>query len=196
MAYGLDYRVSISGRVKTGSGAHPASCPRGSRGVFPGGKSFWECSWPPPPTAEVKYGGAIPPLPHMASWHIHLFTLLIMFLMKQHFLIYWRLKQDIIYFLRIPKTYCDTPLLISTRVHECLAPTPREGKGEKARVWAAAASSYPVGRDTLVTEARQEDCNRISCRVERMRGQASNRWKELRNAEKKRNEKRREDRRK
>jgi hypothetical protein len=46
--YGLDDRGSILGRgrefssspcVQTGSGAHPASCPMGTAGSFPGGKA-------------------------------------------------------------------------------------------------------------------------------------------------------------
>jgi hypothetical protein len=118
--------------------------------------------------------------------------------MKEHFLIYRRLKRYIIYFPRIPSTYYPPtpppPLLISTSVHECLALTLREGsQGEKARVRPAAAFpaevSYHVGRDNLVRETRREDWIRVRCRVERKRGQASNRWKELRNPEEKRNEK-------
>jgi hypothetical protein len=33
-------------RVQTGSGAHTASCPIGTRGSFPGGKAAWAWSWP------------------------------------------------------------------------------------------------------------------------------------------------------
>jgi hypothetical protein len=34
---------------------------------FPRGKAAGACSHPS--SAEVKKGGAIPPLPHMSSWH-------------------------------------------------------------------------------------------------------------------------------
>jgi hypothetical protein len=51
LGYGLDDRgarvrfpagagnFSLSRRVQNGSGAHPASCPMGIRGSFPGGKA-------------------------------------------------------------------------------------------------------------------------------------------------------------
>jgi hypothetical protein len=48
--------------VPTGSGARPASCP-GSKAA---GR---EADHSPPSSADVKNGGAIPPLPHMSSWH-------------------------------------------------------------------------------------------------------------------------------
>jgi hypothetical protein len=32
--------------VQNGSGAHPASCPMGTRGSFPGGKAAGAWSWP------------------------------------------------------------------------------------------------------------------------------------------------------
>jgi hypothetical protein len=42
-------------RVQTGSGAHPASNPIGTRGSFPGGKAADAWSWPlTPSSAEVK----------------------------------------------------------------------------------------------------------------------------------------------
>jgi hypothetical protein len=67
--YGLDYRaievrsptgledVSSSPCVQTGSGAHPASCPMGTRVCFPGGKAWPGCDadHSPPSCAEVKY---------------------------------------------------------------------------------------------------------------------------------------------
>jgi hypothetical protein len=60
--YGLDYRMSgvripagagnlsLHHCVQTGSGAHPASYPMGTRGSFPGGKAHHS----PPSSAEVK----------------------------------------------------------------------------------------------------------------------------------------------
>jgi hypothetical protein len=51
LGYGLDDRgsgvrfpagvgnFSLNHRVKNGSGVHPASCPKGNRGSFPGGKA-------------------------------------------------------------------------------------------------------------------------------------------------------------
>jgi hypothetical protein len=44
--------------------------PMGAGGDFPGGKAAGrEANHLPPTSAEVKNGGAIPPLPHMSSWH-------------------------------------------------------------------------------------------------------------------------------
>jgi hypothetical protein len=44
--------------------------PLGARGVFPGVKRPGrEADHSPPSNAEVKNGGAIPPLSHMPSWH-------------------------------------------------------------------------------------------------------------------------------
>jgi hypothetical protein len=57
--------------VRTGSGAHPASCPLGTGGAVPGVK--WqghEADQLPTSIAEMKNGGAIPLLRHMPSWHI------------------------------------------------------------------------------------------------------------------------------
>jgi hypothetical protein len=46
---------SLHHRVHTGSGAHPASYPRGTRGFFPGGKAVGrEADHSPPSNAEVK----------------------------------------------------------------------------------------------------------------------------------------------
>jgi hypothetical protein len=63
-------KFSLLYSFQIGSGAHPASCPVGTGGCFPGVK------WPgsdldhsPPFSAGVKNGGAISPLPHMSSWH-------------------------------------------------------------------------------------------------------------------------------
>jgi hypothetical protein len=81
---GLDDRGSVSGRcyvgsfsldlrVQTGSGAHPASCPVGTRGSYPGGKAAG--SWTdhsPLSSAEVKNVWSyisIPPLClHGMAW--------------------------------------------------------------------------------------------------------------------------------
>jgi hypothetical protein len=61
--YGLDDRGSIPGRgrgfcpcVHTGSEAHPASCPMGTGGPFPGGKARpgSDADHSPPSSAEVK----------------------------------------------------------------------------------------------------------------------------------------------
>jgi hypothetical protein len=43
--------------VQTGSGAHPASCPMGTGGSFPGGKvrPGRDANHSPPSSAEVKY---------------------------------------------------------------------------------------------------------------------------------------------
>jgi hypothetical protein len=67
-------RFSLLHSVQSGSGAHPASYPLGTGGSFPGGKTAGAWSWPPPPSAEVKNGWAIPPLPHMSSLHSDLST--------------------------------------------------------------------------------------------------------------------------
>jgi hypothetical protein len=67
--YGLDDRVievrsptgaedySYSPCVQTGSGAHPASCPMGTGGPFPGGEARprRDADHSPPSSAEVKY---------------------------------------------------------------------------------------------------------------------------------------------
>jgi hypothetical protein len=63
--YGLDDRGSIPDRaedfssspcIQTGSGAHPASCPMGTGGSFPGGKARpgRDADHSPPSSAEVK----------------------------------------------------------------------------------------------------------------------------------------------
>jgi hypothetical protein len=66
--YGLDDRAigvrfppgakDVSGSlcVQTGSGAHPASCPMGTGGPFPGGKSAAgrDADHSPPSSAEIK----------------------------------------------------------------------------------------------------------------------------------------------
>jgi hypothetical protein len=48
LGYGLDDRgfgtrgeFSLHHRVQNGSGTHPASCPMGTRGSFPGDKTSW-----------------------------------------------------------------------------------------------------------------------------------------------------------
>jgi hypothetical protein len=48
---------SSSPCVQTGSGAHPASCPMGTGGPFPGGKARQgrDADHSPPSSAEVKY---------------------------------------------------------------------------------------------------------------------------------------------
>jgi hypothetical protein len=45
--------------------AHSSSYPMGTVGTFPG----HEAEHSSPPSAEVTNSGAIPPLPHMPSWH-------------------------------------------------------------------------------------------------------------------------------
>jgi hypothetical protein len=56
--------------VQTDSGAHAASIPVGYMELFPRGvkRQGREADHSPPSSAEVKNGGAIPPLPYM-SWH-------------------------------------------------------------------------------------------------------------------------------
>jgi hypothetical protein len=49
----------VSHNVQTGSGAHPASYPVGTIGSFPGRAVDHSPSY----SAEIKNGGAIPPLP-------------------------------------------------------------------------------------------------------------------------------------
>jgi hypothetical protein len=67
--YGLDDRAigvrspagaqdfSYSLFVQTGSGAHPASCTKGTGGPFPGAKARLgrDADHSPPPSAEVEY---------------------------------------------------------------------------------------------------------------------------------------------
>jgi hypothetical protein len=54
------------------------------RGLFPRGlkRQGLEADHSPPSSAEVKKGGAIPPLPHMSSWHRDKFT----FLLHNHYM--------------------------------------------------------------------------------------------------------------
>jgi hypothetical protein len=66
---------SLLHSVQTRSGAHPASYPMGSflsngdRGLFLGVQQPGrEVDHSPPSSAEVKNGGAIPPLAHTSSW--------------------------------------------------------------------------------------------------------------------------------
>jgi hypothetical protein len=56
--------------VQTGSGAHPAFYPMGTRGAFPGDKAAGAWSWP---FTSIKcwgqrMSGAIPSLPNTSSW--------------------------------------------------------------------------------------------------------------------------------
>jgi hypothetical protein len=79
LGYGLDDRgsrvrfpagnFSLHHRLHNGSGAHPASYPRGTGALFLGVKQpEREADHSPPSSAEVKMHGAIPPLPNMPSW--------------------------------------------------------------------------------------------------------------------------------
>jgi hypothetical protein len=56
---------------QTASWAHPAPCLMGAGGtIYPGFKWLGRgADYSPPSSAEVKNGGALPPLPHMSSWH-------------------------------------------------------------------------------------------------------------------------------
>lgn len=61
---------SLLHRVQTGYGAHPAFHPMGTADSFPSVKhQGCQADHSPPPSAEAKKGGAIPPLPHVSSWH-------------------------------------------------------------------------------------------------------------------------------
>jgi hypothetical protein len=60
--------VFLQHDVATRSGAFPASCLMGITDYFAIGKVAEHIV--PPSSAEVKNGGAIPPLPHMSSWHV------------------------------------------------------------------------------------------------------------------------------
>jgi hypothetical protein len=57
--------------IQTDSEAHSAVSPMGTWGSFPGGVKCQghEADHSPPSSAEVKKGGATPPLPHMSLWH-------------------------------------------------------------------------------------------------------------------------------
>jgi hypothetical protein len=54
LAGAKDFSCSLS--VQTGSGAHPASCPMGTGGPFPGGKArpWRDTDHSPPSSAEVE----------------------------------------------------------------------------------------------------------------------------------------------
>jgi hypothetical protein len=75
--YGLDRpgsipfsaRFSLLHSVQTESEAHSASYPMGTGGSSPGTKRQGREAGHSPSSSEVKNGGAIPPLPHMSSWH-------------------------------------------------------------------------------------------------------------------------------
>jgi hypothetical protein len=57
-------------KVLTGCGARTASYPMGTGTAILGGKAQGrEADHSPPSSAEVKNCGAIPPLPHVSSWH-------------------------------------------------------------------------------------------------------------------------------
>jgi hypothetical protein len=65
--------VSLHHRVQNGSGAHPASCPMGTRGSFRGGgvkRQGRETDHLPPSSAEVKNACSYKstPPPNMSSW--------------------------------------------------------------------------------------------------------------------------------
>jgi hypothetical protein len=72
--YGLDNPGSISGMVGFFSSPHrpdrlcgpPSSLFNGYRGFVPRER---ETAHSRPSSAEVENGGAMPPLPHMSSWH-------------------------------------------------------------------------------------------------------------------------------
>jgi hypothetical protein len=61
---------SLYHRVQTGSWAHPASYPMGTRGYFSGGKVAGAWSWPLTSSwcRGQRMSGAIPPLPNKPSW--------------------------------------------------------------------------------------------------------------------------------
>jgi hypothetical protein len=65
---GLDNRGTCKGQdiTQTGSEAHPASYSVRTGGSFPMGKAA--AAWSSSCSAEMKNGGAIPPLPYMSSW--------------------------------------------------------------------------------------------------------------------------------
>jgi hypothetical protein len=60
------YGQEFSPQRPDASGAHPASYSMGN-----GGEDFLrgEADLSHPSSAEVKNGGAVPPLPYMSSWH-------------------------------------------------------------------------------------------------------------------------------
>jgi hypothetical protein len=59
-------RFSLVHSVETDSGPHPASYPMATVGSFPGGGGVKLMTVPS--SAMVKYGGAMPSLPHISSW--------------------------------------------------------------------------------------------------------------------------------
>jgi hypothetical protein len=62
--------VSLLHNIQAGSGAQPASYPMGTGGDFLGTKLLGLQADPfLPSSAEIKNGGAIPPLTRMSSWH-------------------------------------------------------------------------------------------------------------------------------
>jgi hypothetical protein len=62
---------SLLHNIQTGSGAHPASYTIGTGGSFPGGmRPGRETDHSPSSSAEVRNGGAIPPLPHTSSLRV------------------------------------------------------------------------------------------------------------------------------
>jgi hypothetical protein len=70
---GRGWEFSPHHRVQTGSGAHSASYPVGTRGSFLGVKlPGREADHSPPYSAEVKMCGVIPPLPQYAfiAWRV------------------------------------------------------------------------------------------------------------------------------
>jgi hypothetical protein len=70
MGYGLDGRDSILHRVQTNCGAQPASYSMGTGGSFHAVKRQGrEADRSLPSSAEVKNGGAMPPLPNTSSRH-------------------------------------------------------------------------------------------------------------------------------
>jgi hypothetical protein len=63
-------RFSLLHSEQIDSGAHPASNSMGIGGSFPGVKRLGrEANHSPPTSAEFKNRRAIPPLPHISSWH-------------------------------------------------------------------------------------------------------------------------------
>jgi hypothetical protein len=59
-------RFSLLHSVRTDSGDNQTSYPMSTRDFFPGRP---KSDHSPPSSAEVNKVGAIPPLPHMSSWH-------------------------------------------------------------------------------------------------------------------------------
>jgi hypothetical protein len=58
-------------RVQTACEAHPASYSMRTGDSFPEVKRLGrDADRSPPSNAELKNGGAIPPLPHMSSWRV------------------------------------------------------------------------------------------------------------------------------